>query len=95
MVKRYKWVATIKGVKTALSGNVEVGNGWLTDQWALEVDGTFEGRRMLESFLSNADVSRRWARGDWVWEIDRQRSNLNMTWFRFVHFRHTSSLSET
>lgn len=94
MVKRYKWVATIKGMKAALSGNLEVGIGWLTDEWALEVDGTFEGRRMLESLLSpsGAHVAGDWARGDWVWEIDRQRSHLNLTWFRFVHFRLTSSL---
>lgn len=94
MVKRYKWVATIKGIKAALSGDPEVGTGWLTDEWALEVDGTFEGRRMLESLLypPGAHVAGNWAKGDWVWEIDRQRSNLNMIWFRFVHFRFTSSL---
>ena len=91
MVKRYRWVATMKGIKPALSGNVEVGNGWLTDEWALEVDGTFEGRRMLESLLSpsGAHVAGDWARGDWVWEVDKQRSNFNVTWFRYVNFRLT------
>ena len=93
MVKRYKWVATIKGIKAALAGNLEVGIGWLTEEWAIEVDGTFEGRRMLESLLypPGAHTGGNLARGDWVWEIDRQRSNLSMTWFRFVHFRFTSS----
>ena len=94
MVKRYKWVATIKGMKAALSGNLEVGIGWLTDEWALEVDGTFEGRRMLESLVypPGAHLAGDWAQGDWVWEVDRQRSNLNITWFRSVHFRLTSSM---
>jgi hypothetical protein len=94
MVKRYKWTATIKGIKAALSGNLEVGSGWLTDQWTLEVDGTFEGKKMLDSLFSpaGAHTAGDWARGDWVWEIDRQRSNPNSTWFRFVHFRLTSLL---
>ena len=95
MVKRHKWVATIKGMKAALSGDLEVGIGWLTDEWALEVDGTPEGRRMLESLLypaPSAHVAGNWAQGEWVWEIDRQRGNFNTTWFRSVHFRLTSSL---
>lgn len=94
LVKLYKWVATVKGIRAALSGNLEVGVGWLTDEWALEVDGTFEGRRMLDSFLSPAGshVAGDWAQGDWVWEIDRQRSNHNTTWFRFVHSRISSSI---
>jgi len=88
MVKRYKWVATIKGIKAALSGNLGVGSGWLTDEWTLEADGTVEGRMMLDTLLSSpgAHVAADWARGDWVWEIDRQRSNLGKTWFRSVHF---------
>ena len=92
MVRRYKWVGTIKGFKAALSGGSEVGNHWLTDEWALEVDGTSEGRKMLESLLYPPDthVASKWAVGDWVWEIDRQRSNLSTTWFRFVHFRLSS-----
>jgi len=89
MVKRYKWAATIKGIKAAIPGDVEVGSGWLTNEWVLEVDGTVEGRRMLDSLLSvaSAHVSTGWARGDWVWEVDRQRSNFHKTWFRSVHFR--------
>jgi len=93
MVKRYKWVATIKGIKAAISGDPEVGSGWLTDEWVLEVDGTMEGRRMLDSLLSAASprVAGDWGRGDWVWEVDRQRSNLSKTWLRSVHFRPTPS----
>jgi len=87
MVKRYKWIATIKGVKAAVSGDVEVGSGWLTNEWVLEVDGTLEGRRMLDSLLTVVvHVATDWARGDLVWEVDRQRSNSHKTWFRFVHF---------
>lgn len=94
IVKRYKWVATIKGMKDVFSSSPEVGIGWLTDEWALEVDGTFEGRRMLESLLypPGAHAAGNWAQGDWVWEVDRQKSHPNMTWFRFVHFRLTPSL---
>jgi len=89
MVKRYKWIATIKGIKAAVSGDLEVGNGWLTDEWVLEVDGTLEGKRMLDSLLSapGAHVAADWAQGEWVWEIDRQRSNPNKIWFRSVHFQ--------
>lgn len=91
MVKRYKWVVTIKGIKAALSGDLGVGSGWLTDEWTLEVDGTVEGRMMLDTLLTppGAHIAADWARGDWVWEIDRQRSNLSKTWFRSVHFRLT------
>lgn len=91
MVKRYKWVATIRGIKAALSGDLEVGSGWLTDEWVLEVDGTLEGRRTLDSLLSTPDahIAADLARGDWVWEVDRQRSNSNKIWFRSVHFRLT------
>ena len=94
MVKRHRWVATIKGMKAALSGDLEVGIGWLTDEWALEVDGTCEGRRTLESLLypSGAHIGGNWARGEWVWEVDRQKSGLNTTWLRFVHFRLISLL---
>ena len=93
MVKSYKWVATIKGIKTAISGDAEVGIGWLTDQWVLEVDGTLEGRRMLDSLLTPLapHIAGDWARGDLVWEVDRQRSNFHKTWFRCVHFRLTPS----
>ncbi|KAF9649272.1 hypothetical protein BDM02DRAFT_1933478 [Thelephora ganbajun] len=86
MVKRYKWIATTKGIKAAISGDLEVGNGWLTDEWVLEVDGTLEGRRMLDSLLSTvgARAAADWARGDLVWEIDRQRSNLSKIWFRLL-----------
>ena len=89
MVKRYKWIATIKGVKAAVSGDVEIGTGWLADEWVLEVDGTVEGRRMLDSLLSTPDpqIAVDWARGEWVWEVDRQRSGSSRIWFRFVHFR--------
>ena len=87
MVKRYKWIATVKGVRAAVSGDVEVGSGWLTDEWVLEVDGTLEGRRLLDSLLTVVvHVATDWARGDLVWEVDRQRSNFHKTWFRFVHF---------
>lgn len=89
-VKRYKWIATIKGTKAVVSGDLGAGNGWLTDEWALEVDGTVEGRSMLDALLSSPDAAD-WARGDWVWEIDRQRSNSSKTWFRSVHFRLTPS----
>ena len=89
MVKLYKWIATIKGVRAAVSGDLEIGPGWLADEWVLEVDGTVEGRRMLDSLLSTPDphIADDWARGDWVWEIDRQRSGSNKFWFRSVHFR--------
>ena len=89
MVRRYKWIAAINGIKAAVSGDLEVGNGWLTDEWVLEADGTVEGRRMLDSLLSSpgAYVASDWARGDWVWEIDKQRSNPSKTWFRSVHFQ--------
>lgn len=88
MVKRYSWIATIKGIKAAVSGDLEIGGGWLTEEWVLEVDGTLEGRRMLDSLLSSpgVHVASDWARGDWVWEIDRQRSTFNKIWFRSVHF---------
>ena len=88
-VKRYKWIATVRGIKAAVSGDVEAGSGWLTDEWTLEVDGTLEGRRMLDSLLSAAGAcaTTDWARGDLVWEVDRQRSNPRKTWFRSVHFR--------
>jgi len=90
-VKRYKWIATVKGIKAVVSGDLGAGSGWSTDEWALEVDGTVEGRRMLDTLLSTpaAHVAADWARGDWVWEIDRQRSNSSKTWFRSVHFRLT------
>ncbi|KAF9778958.1 hypothetical protein BJ322DRAFT_464708 [Thelephora terrestris] len=86
LVKRYRWVATIKGIRAALPGNVEVGSGWLTNEWALEVDGTFEGRKMLEHLISplGARAAGAWAQGDWVWEVDRQRSNSTVTWFRLL-----------
>jgi len=72
--------------KSKKPSSPEVGIGWLTDEWALEVDGTFEGRRMLESLLypPGAHVAGNWAEGDWVWEIDRQKSHPNMTWFRLL-----------
>jgi len=52
----------------------------------LEVDGTVEGRRMLDSLLSTPDpqVADDWARGDWVWEVDRQRSGSSRVWFRLL-----------
>ena len=88
VVKRYKWVVTIKVTKAVLSSDVEIGSGWLTDEWVLEVDGTLEGRRMLDSLVSvvGSHVASGRAQGDWVWEVDRQRSNSHKTWFRFVHF---------
>ena len=88
IVKRYKWIATIKGIKAAISGDLGIGSGWLTDDWVLEVDGTAEGRRMLDTLFSPPDAhdAADWAQGDWVWEIDRQRTNLSKTWFRSVHF---------
>jgi hypothetical protein len=91
MVKRYKWVATIKGIKAVVSGDIEVGSGWLTDEWVLEVDGTVEGRRMLDSLLSATDdrVAAGWIQGDLVWEVDKQRSNFSKTWLRSVHLRLT------
>ena len=90
-VKRYKWIVTIKGIKATVSGDTEVGSGWLTDEWVLEVDGTLEGRRMLDSLLSAVDahVKTEWARGDLVWEVDRQRSSTRKTWLRYVNFRFT------
>ncbi|KAF9777356.1 hypothetical protein BJ322DRAFT_1025811, partial [Thelephora terrestris] len=86
LVKRYRWVATIKGIRAALPGNVEVGSGWLTNEWALRFDGTFEGRKMLEHLISplGARAAGAWAQGDWVWEVDRQRSNSTVTWFRLL-----------
>jgi hypothetical protein len=55
----------------------EVGSGWLTDKWVLEVDGTVEGRRMLDSLSSMAGdrVAVGWVQGDSVWEVHMRRSN--------------------
>lgn len=94
MVKRYKWIATIRGIRAAISGDSRIGAGWLADEWVLEVDGTLEGRGMLDSLLSppGAHVAADSARGDWVWEIDRQRSNPSKFWLRSVHFRHTPNI---